>query len=190
MKYIMVLLNIIIINIFLVTSAHASFYNSSAIDANTVTYPNNYEALSFFNTSFKNGKKSRVDNITLASVAIDQTIINPGEIFSFNEKVGPTTKQRGYKKSIVFEKGKEKEGYGGGVCQVSSTLYNAVMLADLQVIERHKHSKDVWYVEKGKDAATSYGGIDFKFRNNKEFPVIINSYIQDESIHIIINKFI
>lgn len=176
MKYIIFLLNVFIINLFLITSIQANVYQ------------NNYESISNFSTSFKNGKKSRVDNITLASIAIDQTIVNPGEIFSFNQKVGPTTKQRGYKKSIVFEKGKEIEGYGGGVCQVSSTLYNAVMLAGLQVIERHEHSKDVWYVEKGKDAATSYGAIDFKFNNNKEFAIIIDSYIQDESIYIMINK--
>lgn len=186
MKYIIFVLNLFVINLFLIVSVHANFYNSAA--TNTNIYPDSYENISHFSTSFKNGKKSRVDNITLASVSIDQTVVNPGQIFSFNEKVGPTTKQRGYKKSIVFEKGKEIEGYGGGVCQVSSTLYNAVMLAGLQVIERHEHSKDVWYVEKGKDAATSYGAIDFKFNNNKDFTIIIDSYIQDESIHIMINK--
>lgn len=159
---------------------------SSIISENIGKLEAKHTTLSQFNTSFKNTKKSTGNNISLASVAVDQKIILPGEIFSFNNTVGPTTKKRGYMLGRIFIKGKDSKGYGGGVCQVSSTIYNAALLAGLEIIERHPHSKPVKYVPADKDAATSYGGKDFKFKNNKSFPILINSYIQDENIYIAI----
>lgn len=146
------------------------------------TTPQAKTVLSQFSTNFKNAAQSRSKNINRASVAIDNQIIEPGESFSFNDTVGPTTKKNGFKLGRIFVNGKDSKGYGGGVCQVSSTLYNAVEQAGLEVTERHPHSKHVGYVDEGKDAATSYGVIDFKFINNKLYPVKINSYIEGEKI--------
>lgn len=159
---------------------------SSIMSANISQTQAKKVVLGEFNTSFKNSKKSRGHNISLASVAVDEKIILPGEVFSFNDTVGPTTKSRGYMIGKIFIKGKDSKGYGGGVCQVSSTMYNSVLLSGLEVVERHPHSKPVGYVAIDKDAATSHGGKDFKFKNNKPFPIMINSYIHDENIYVAI----
>lgn len=84
----------------------------------------------------------------------------------------------------IFIKGKDSKGYGGGVCQTSSTLYNAVLNAGLEVVERHPHSKSVQYVEKDKDAATDYGGIDFKFKNSLNYPIKIVSIVENGTVKI------
>lgn len=141
-------------------------------------------AIGSFSTKFNLDNTPRVNNLKTASIAIDGTIVQPGQVFSYNETVGPTTQARGYQKSKIFVNGKEKQGYGGGVCQVSSTLYNAAMDAGLEIIERHQHSKDVAYIGKNKDAATSYGVIDLKFKNTLHHPIQINSYIQDNTLYI------
>jgi len=146
------------------------------------------ETLSEFSTKFNKNAGARTHNMKLASVAIDNYVLQPGKTFSFNEVVGYAGPQQGYKKSIIFVEGKEVEAFGGGICQVSSTLYNAAMQADLEIVERHPHSKAVNYVEKGKDAATSYGGVDLKFKNNHPFPVTINTYIDDDSFAVQILK--
>lgn len=137
-----------------------------------------------FSTQFNLNNTPRVNNIKLASIALDQKIILPGETFSFNETVGPTTKERGYQISKVIVDGKESKGYGGGVCQVSSTLFNMAQMAGLKIIERHPHTKEVEYIGEGKDAATSYGGVDLKFVNTYPFPVKINTYIYENSINV------
>jgi len=113
----------------------------------------------------------------LAAEAIDGVIIRPGEEFSFNETVGPMTRSRGFLLAKIFVRGKEKSGYGGGVCQISSTLFNAAEEAGLTVTERHAHSKKVGYVASGRDASTSYGGIDLKFRNDYDYPVYIEASV-------------
>lgn len=144
------------------------------------------KTLGSFSTEFNANNKRRTNNIVRASEAIDRHIVQPGETFSYNETVGPTSKENGYQLSTIFIKGKQFEGYGGGVCQVSSTLYNAAANAGMTIVERHDHSKPVPYVEKGKDAATSYGGIDFKFENNKTVPVKIESHVDGGTISIAI----
>ncbi|MCL1924407.1 MAG: VanW family protein, partial [Defluviitaleaceae bacterium] len=98
--------------------------------------------------------------------------------------VGPTTRERGFEKAKIIVNGEEKEGYGGGVCQISSTLYNAAKNAGLEIIERHPHSKEVAYIEKGKDAATSYGGVDLKFKNTLPYSVKIDSYIAGNAVYV------
>ncbi len=140
------------------------------------------ETIGEYTTKFDSQKSARGKNIMRASKAIDEIIVNPGQEFSFNNAVGPTTKSNGFELARIFIKGEEKKGYGGGVCQVSSTLYNAVLQAGLEVTERHVHSKEVFYVPKDKDAATSHGGIDFKFVNNKDFPIKIQSYTVDNKV--------
>jgi len=138
--------------------------------------------LSEFSTEFKNPKKSRAHNITLAAQKIDESVIQPGEEFSFNNAVGPTTKRNGFKLGMIFNSGRRTQGYGGGVCQASSTLYNAAKKAGMEITERHEHSLEVGYIAKGKDAATSYGVKDLKFVNPHDYPVRINAYIVKETI--------
>ena len=142
-----------------------------------IQIPPQTRELATHETEFNAKEKNRNTNITRASASIDGHIVQPGETFSYNETVGPTNEKRGYKKGIIFIKGKKKEGVGGGVCQVSTTLYNAAANAGLEILERHDHSKPVTYAKAGKEAATSYGGIDFKFKNNKSFPVKINASV-------------
>ena len=135
-----------------------------------------------FSTSYKGGHKGRVHNIRHAAATIDGTVLQPGETFSYNNALGPTTKANGYKKARIFVRGKDAEGYGGGVCQVSSTLYNAAEIAGLEIIERHPHSKPVAYVEEGRDAATSYGGIDLRFQNTKDYAIRITAETDAEKV--------
>jgi len=135
-------------------------------------------------TDFDIKDEGRSHNITLAASAINDHTVLPGEIFSYNETVGPTIPRRGYKKGVIFIKGEKSKGYGGGVCQVSTTLYNAAEAAGLTIIERHDHSLPVSYAETGKDAATSYGGIDFKFKNDTPYPITIYSHTENGTVFV------
>ncbi len=139
-------------------------------------------------TAYKDATKSRAHNIELAAKSINDKVVEPEGTFSFNEAVGPTSKARGYMLGRIFIKGKDAKGYGGGVCQVSSTLFNAVDQAGLEIVERHTHSKAVNYVEEGRDAATSYGGKDFKFKNNQPFPVLIKCGTENQTVTVILEK--
>ena len=135
-----------------------------------------------FSTSYKGGNKNRIHNIKRAAESINNVVLQPNEVFSYNETLGPTSKRNGYKKARVFVQGRDAEGYGGGVCQVSSTLYNAADMAGMEIIERHPHSKKVGYVKEDRDAATSYGGIDFRFRNTKAYAVRILASTDAENV--------
>ena len=141
-----------------------------------------------FSTSYEKGNKNRIHNIKRAAEAIDGIIIAPGADFSYNDAVGPTTKANGYKKARIFVRGKDAEGYGGGVCQVSSTLYNAAEAAGLTILERHPHSKAVSYVAKDRDAATSFGGIDLRLSNPHTFAVCITVVTTDTAVTIFITQ--
>ncbi|MDR1001504.1 MAG: VanW family protein [Clostridiales bacterium] len=140
------------------------------------------KVLGEYSTEFSAGAKARNTNIKKAAESLDNTIIQPGETFSYNDTLGPTTKENGYARARIFIRGTKSYGYGGGVCQVSSTLYNAVLEAGLKVTERHPHSLPVTYVPKDKDAATSYGSVDFKFVNNLSYPVEINASVSGSSV--------
>lgn len=124
-------------------------------------------------TDYSSSSANRKENIRLASSSINGKILNPGEVFSYNDIVGPRTEAAGYKMAHVYSGGKTVDGIGGGICQVSSTLYNAVVFADLEIVYRTNHSMPVSYVPLGRDATVSYGTIDFKFKNNKDTPVKI-----------------
>lgn len=145
-----------------------------------------YEAgsrLSVFSTNFSTGKKNRTHNIKKATEALNGTVVAPGEVFSYNETIGPTSRSKGYRLATIFVSGEETKGYGGGVCQVSSTLFNAADMAGMEIIERHSHSKDVQYVEEGRDAATSYRSkLDFKFGNCLDVPVIIGAHVEEGTL--------
>ncbi|TDX49303.1 VanW family protein [Orenia marismortui] len=126
-----------------------------------------------YTTYFNKADINRYNNIKLASEQISGRLIMPNEIFSFNKIVGPRIKSRGYKEALEIINGKFVKGIGGGVCQVSSTLYNSILLADLKVIERNKHSLPVSYVPLGRGATVYYGQIDFRFKNNTKYPIMI-----------------
>ena len=133
------------------------------------------ESLSKYTTIYDAGNKSRGTNISIAAKTINGMIILPGETFSYNKVLGNTTKEKGYQLGGSYQNGKVVQAYGGGICQVSTTLYNAVLYADLEIIERYNHSYSVSYVPASRDATVSYGGKDFKFKNSREYPIKIVS---------------
>ena len=142
------------------------------------------EKLGLYTTAFDAGDANRTENIRLAARRINGHIIYPGQVFSFNEVVGPRDKKSGFKEALEIVDGEFVPGVGGGVCQVSSTLYNAVLLADLGVIERTNHSKPLMYVPLGRDATVAYGLIDYKFKNTYDFPVMIMAETEKGKLHI------
>lgn len=131
------------------------------------------QTLSKYTTIYDAGNKSRANNIALACKTINGTIILPGETFSYNKVLGNTTKEKGYQLGGAYVGGKIVKAYGGGICQVSTTLYNSVLYANLEIVERYNHSYAVSYVPAGRDATVSYGGKDFKFKNNRKYPIKI-----------------
>ena len=140
------------------------------------------EFLAEYKTEFAAANKARAANIWLASSNFQEYILPPGEVLSFNEIVGERTAERGYQKAGVLINAQYDIDYGGGVCQVSSTLYNAARLANLTILERHSHSHEVTYVPKGRDATVVYGEKDLKIRNDREGAVLIKSYFAADSI--------
>lgn len=131
------------------------------------------QTLSKYTTIYDAGNTSRSTNIAIATRTINGTIILPGETFSYNKVLGNTTKEKGYQLGGAYVGGKVVQAYGGGICQVSTTLYNAVLYANLEIVERYNHSYAVSYVPAGRDATVSYGGKDFKFKNTRTYPVKI-----------------
>ena len=127
--------------------------------------------LASYATTYSTKAANRASNVALAASRINGTVIPPGETFSYNQTIGDTTLKNGYKVASIYENGKTSEGVGGGICQVSTTLYSAVLYADLKVVERRNHSLTVAYAPKGQDATVSYGAIDFRFQNNMNYPV-------------------
>jgi len=123
------------------------------------------------------GPWGRHQNIKLAAAAINGRIYNPGEEFWYNSAVGQRTAARGYQEAGVYEGGRTTTGIGGGICQVSSTLYYAVLLSDLDIVLRYCHMFNPGYMPMGCDATVSWGGPDFAFRNSRDYPIkIVTSY--------------
>lgn len=148
----------------------------------------NENEISRFSTTLYNKEENRVHNIKTAAKKLNHTVIEPGETFSFNETVGERTQARGYKKASILVDGEKKTGTGGGICQISSTIYNAALDADMKILERHKHSKEVPYVPVGKDASVVYGSKDFRFKNTKEYPVEILITVTEDEVQVTLNK--
>lgn len=140
------------------------------------------ELLGSYSTQFNSAVRGRTHNIKLAAQAIDGTILLPEEPFSFNEVVGPRSANNGYRAAPVIFKGELVDGIGGGVCQVSSTIYNTVLRSQLEIIERVNHSIPSTYVPKGLDATVSYGVLDFKFKNNEKSPIYIESFVKGNKL--------
>jgi vancomycin resistance protein YoaR len=119
------------------------------------------------------GTADRVSNVSLAAEKINGTILLPGESFSYNNVVGERTAARGFKKAPAYSNGQSVQELGGGICQVSSTLYKAVLLSNLKIDEHHNHSYVSNYIGIGMDATVSWNGPDFQFSNNTDYPIKI-----------------
>ncbi|MBP2652143.1 MAG: VanW family protein [Firmicutes bacterium] len=138
--------------------------------------------LAQFTTYFDSTNVNRSANVALAANKINGYIIYPGQIFSFNEIVGPREKQFGFMEALEIVDGEMVPGIGGGVCQVSSTLYNAVLLANLAIVERTNHSKPLGYVGLGRDATVYYDTLDFKFVNNTVSPIMVVAEVRGDAL--------
>lgn len=139
--------------------------------------------VSSFSTNYSTSSYERSCNIALATATINDTILMPGDSFSFNGVVGERTTAKGYKIAGVIIGNKVDSGIGGGICQVSSTLYNAVLRADLKVTERTHHTFPSSYVPMGMDATVDYGNLDFKFKNSLDYPIYIQAYTESKNIY-------
>lgn len=139
-------------------------------DIGTEAFP---DLLATYSTTYSTKNVNRSTNIKLACDKIDGTVLMPGEVFSYNTIVGKRTAAAGFKSAAVYVGGEVTTGIGGGICQVSSTLYNSVLLSNLEVVERVNHGFNPGYVPASRDATVSWGGPDFKFKNNRTYPIKI-----------------
>ena len=128
------------------------------------------------------GNSNRATNIKLAAQAVNGVYLNPGEVFSFNDVVGERTTAKGYKPAGAYSGGKSVQEVGGGICQVSSTIYNAALLANLAIVQRSEHCYPSAYCPLGMDATVSWGGPHFRFRNSSEYPIKIEAEVVGDSI--------
>jgi vancomycin resistance protein YoaR len=135
-----------------------------------------------FTTYFNSSIAGRNRNIELSAQAINNVILGVNDIFSFNTTVGPSDQAHGYQKAKEAVDGKLVDGIGGGICQTSSTLFNAVDKIGVTYIEKHHHSVHVGYVPTGRDATVSYGGLDFRFQNTTSVPLLLKAYTNKGSL--------
>jgi len=142
---------------------------------------NNYKLISSYTTE-TTSNKNRNTNVDLSAQAIHGTTVMPGETFSFNAATGQRTAEKGYKPAAAIAGGQSVDEIGGGVCQTSGTLFNAVARADLEIVYRSPHAWPSTYVEKGMDATVNWPNLDFKFKNNKDTPIFIVSYYSDRKV--------
>ena len=129
------------------------------------------DMLSTYSTRYSTSDRDRTTNLQLAASKINGTVLMPGETFSYNQVVGERTISAGYKEAPIYVSGEVVDGLGGGICQITSTLYNAVLYANLEIVERSNHQFVPSYVTASRDATVVYGAIDFKFKNNRDYPI-------------------
>lgn len=144
--------------------------NKTIADLGEEAFP---DMLSTFTTRYDASNYNRSTNIELATKSINGTVIMPGEVFSYNQTIGRTTLEKGYKEGTAYVGGKVVPDVGGGICQVSSTLYNTALLANLEIVERSNHLFETSYVSPSRDATVYWGSIDFKFKNTRSYPIKI-----------------
>ena len=143
--------------------------NTNTSNITEPVQPKTETQIAVFTTKIYGNEAPRQNNMQITCNTLNNVEIQPGETFSFCDTVGKATAEKGYQEADIFVDGEKKKGFGGGNCQISTTIYNAVaQIPELEVIERHNHSRDVKYIEKGKDAAVAYGSYDFKFKNNTD----------------------
>ena len=157
-------------------SITASYFEDKGITAEMALY----------STAFDPSVENRVYNIELAADTINHYLLEPQDVFSFNRVIGKTTPEKGYKEAPIIQGGEFSMGYGGGICQVSTTLYNAVLLANLQIIERHPHLYIRPYVPPGRDATVFDHVYDLTFKNNRDHDILIVTHVEVGEIYIAI----
>lgn len=135
-----------------------------------------------FSTQFNPAQYKRTLNMKIATRAIDETVLSPNEVFSLNKVVGPRTQARGYRTAVIFSGGKKEPGIGGGVSQVTGTLFNAALVAGLPIVSYRVHSRPVAYLLVGRDATVSYGNFDMQFKNNTGAPIFIDYQLQGNTL--------
>ena len=150
--------------------------NKTVNDIGTEAFP---YVISEYSTKYDASNTNRSQNLALAAEKINGTVLMPGEEFSYNQVVGKRTVEAGYKNAKIYSNGQVVDGLGGGICQISSTLYNAVLLADLEVTERRNHYFKTSYVPAGRDATVVWGSIDFKFVNTRTYPIKIEAKVSN-----------
>lgn len=150
----------------------------------TAAYYSNISEIIGEYSTYHNSNWSRTENLRIACNRVNGTILHPGEDLETHAVISPINKANGYKEAPIIIQGEVKDGLGGGVCQVSSTLYNAVLYAELNVIERQNHSMPVSYTEKkGKDATMSGNQIDFVFENSTKYPMYVESFVSGGKVY-------
>ena len=142
----------------------------------------NERTLSRYSTPLAGRMENQRHNAALCLQHLDGTVIGPGETFSFNKTVGTWSRDKGYRRAPVSYGGLLVDSWGGGVCQTSTTLYNAALLAGLQVVERHKHHYAPTYIPPGRDAAVAYPNIDLCLRNPYDFPITIRGKVTGSGV--------
>ena len=167
-----------------------SVINNFSYETEKISVEPKEEVISSFSTNILDKDSGRQTNISLTCSILNGTIVEPYETFSFCDTVGKATADRGYKEAKIFDAdGNITMGYGGGNCQVSSTLYNAVLdNSNFEIVERHPHSHVVYYVEEDKDAAVACGSVDFKFKNNNSYSIRIDASTDGNQVTISIVK--
>lgn len=172
-----------------------SYYESESLSlnqTNSIPLPKEPldETIGSFSTNILDKSSGRQTNIKLTCSILNGTIVKKGETFSFCDTVGKATPERGYQEAKIFDSnGEVTMGYGGGNCQVSSTLYNVVLQNSIfEVVERHPHAQTVEYVEKDKDAAVACGSVDFKFKNNADYDIRIDASTDGNQVVVSIIK--
>lgn len=131
------------------------------------------DLLAKYSTNYNAKDTDRTTNLRLAAEKINGTVLMPGETFSYNTVVGERTIAAGYKEAAMYQNGEVVDGLGGGICQISTTLYNAVLYSNLEIVERRNHQFVPSYAKAGRDATVVYGSIDFRFKNTRNYPVKI-----------------
>jgi vancomycin resistance protein YoaR len=155
------------------------FRKAPAVTQNELSDTLLRDTLSKLHTSFSSSNANRRNNVTLCSNAINGQVLMPGAVFSFNDVVGIRTPERGYLEAGAYVSGKLVESIGGGICQVSSTLYNAALQANLKITSRRNHSITVGYLPVGLDATVNWGTIDLAFENNTDYPIQIQMWVEN-----------
>ena len=144
--------------------------------------------LASFSTKYSNNS-NRTTNLRLASNKINNKVVMPGETFSFNKVVGKRTEAAGYKNAAIFQDGQVTDGLAGGICQISTTLYNAALKADMTIVSRRNHMFIPSYIDGGRDATVVWGSTDFKFKNERDYPIKIESSVSDGIARVAIYGF-
>lgn len=158
-------------------------------EKNKLNTPQKEEQIATYTTTLYDKEQTRIENINLAISKLNGVAIENGTEFSFNNTIGPMDGSNGFKKATGFDsKGRKIKISGGGICQISSTLYNSALIAGFEITERHPHSRRVYYVPKDKDATIFYGSLDLKFINNSGSKVRIDASATESTVTITLIK--